>query len=376
MSEPFDRALRAAARRGRPAGVCPDAALLASYADNGLSADERRQVEAHAADCATCLEHLTLLGAISVERDTPEPSRSWLARWGWLVPVATAVLVVAVWTRLPDQERSGIPAARATLPQAAVPERERPAAAPDKTASYDSAASQPRTATKVGQTAELTRPAQPAASKFEQLTPLERRDVARQNAAQAPPAVASAPPGALPVQAQETGAERGLPLVGGATDKVASPSASAAAATPAADSATKEEVKLAESGRRRESDQLMSKAAAPPLVVSASPKESYRAVANRIELSEDGGATWRVVAPALRVTLTAAACAPGGPCWFGTSDGAILRRTPDGFPLFRLPVPARVVAIAPDGSQTAVVTVESGARFRTADGGATWQPIP
>ena len=374
MSEPFDRALRAAARRGRAAGVCPDAALLASYADNGLSADERRQIEAHAADCATCLEHLTLLGAISIERETPEPSRSWLARWGWLVPVATAVLVVAVWTRLPDQERSGIPATPVTAP--AVPEREIAAAATDKKDSYDSGASQPRTATKVGQAAELRRPAQPADSKFEQLRPLERRDVARQNAAKAPPAVASSPPGALPVQAQEASAERARPLVGGAADKVASPRASAAAAAPAAEDAVKEEVKLADSGRRRESDQLMSKAVASPLGVSASPKESYRAVANRIELSEDGGATWRVAVTVTHVTFTAAACAPGGPCWFGATDGLILRRTPDRFSTFALPVRARIVAITPDGSQTAVVTVESGARFRTADGGATWVPIP
>ena len=106
MSESFDRALRSAARRGRPAGVCPDAALLAAYADNGLTADERRHVEAHAADCATCLEHLALLGAVSLDREAPEPSRSWLVRWGWLVPVATAVLVVAVWVRLPEQKAS------------------------------------------------------------------------------------------------------------------------------------------------------------------------------------------------------------------------------------------------------------------------------
>ncbi len=43
MSESFDRALRSAARRGRPAGVCPDAASLAAYADNALTADERRR---------------------------------------------------------------------------------------------------------------------------------------------------------------------------------------------------------------------------------------------------------------------------------------------------------------------------------------------
>ena len=104
MSESFNRALRSAARRGRPAGVCPDAAMLAAYADNGLTADERRVVETHAADCATCLEHLALLGAVSLDRDAPQPARSWLVRWGWLVPVATAVLVVAVWVRLPEQK--------------------------------------------------------------------------------------------------------------------------------------------------------------------------------------------------------------------------------------------------------------------------------
>ncbi len=71
MSESFNRALRAAARRSRPAGVCPDAAMLAAYADNGLSADERRIVETHAADCATCLEHLALLGAVSLDREAP-----------------------------------------------------------------------------------------------------------------------------------------------------------------------------------------------------------------------------------------------------------------------------------------------------------------
>jgi photosystem II stability/assembly factor-like uncharacterized protein len=141
--------------------------------------------------------------------------------------------------------------------------------------------------------------------------------------------------------------------------------------------AAKKEAQEAESPRRREADLLKSAtAASAPLVVSASPKESYRAVGNRIELSEDGGATWRVAVSVTHVTFTAAACAPGGPCWFGTGDGAILRRTPDGFPLSRLPVPARVVAIAPDGVQTAVVTIDSGARFRTTDGGATWQPIP
>ena len=136
MSDSFDRALRAAARRGRPAGVCPDAAMLASYADNGLSEDERRFVEAHVADCATCLQHMALLGAVSLDREAPEPSRWWLAQWRWLVPVATAVLVVAVWIRLPEQKATEDAAARPTSamraerPVAVDQERAAPASPP------------------------------------------------------------------------------------------------------------------------------------------------------------------------------------------------------------------------------------------------------
>lgn len=370
MSEPFDRALRAAARRSRAAGVCPDAAMLASYADNGLSADERRQVEAHAADCATCLEHLGLLGAVSLERDTPEPSRSWFANWGWLVPVATAVLVVVVWTRLPQQERA--PATPAPASQTVARERES-VAAPVDTASQDKAADQePRIAAKVGQTA---RPARPAETKADELAALERRDVARQKVGGTPTAVASEPPVAPPVQAQEAAAKKSeaRPLAG-STGNVASP-----APTPPQEfaDAVKEEVRVAEVQRRREADLLKSaRAASAPLVVSASPKESYRVVGNRIELSEDGGVTWRAVTSPLPWTFVAAACAPGGSCWFGGVEGGMYRRRRDEIAFSSLPVKARVVAISPDGLQTAVVTVEGGQRFRTTDGGSTWLPIP
>jgi Putative zinc-finger len=373
MSEPFDRALRAAARRSRPAGVCPDAAMLASYADNGLLEDERRAVEAHAADCPTCLEHLALLGAVSLDREAPEPSRSWLAQWSWLVPVAAAVLVVAVWVRLPEQKASqDVPAATAPASQARAPvasEQERAAAASPSAGRDEASNAAPRVAAKVSKAAPA-RPAPPADAKFGQLKPFERRDEdARQKAAAAsPPPV----PATVAAPAQKEALE-GRRAVGQASAQAAPPAAQA----PALADAVKEEVQVAESPRRRESDLLKStRATSAPLVVSASPKESYRIVGNRIELSEDGGATWRTVASVLHVTLTVATCAPGGPCWFGGTDGQLLRRTPDGFSRSALPVRQRVVTIAPDGPQTAIATVDGGLRFRTTDGGATWQPIP
>ncbi len=372
MSDSFDRALRAAARRSRPAGVCPDAAMLASYADNGLLEDERRGVEAHAADCATCMEHLALLGAVSVDREAPEPSRSWLAHWGWLVPVATAVLVVAVWIRLPEQKASqDVPAATAPASQARAPvasEQERAAAASPSAGRDEASNAAPRVAAKVSK-ASPARPAPPADAKFDQLKPLERRDDdARQKAAAAsPPRV----PATVAAPAQKEALE-GRRAVGQASAQAAPPAAQA----PALADAAKEEAQVADSVRRREADLLMSKAASPPPVVSASPKEAYRAAGNRIELSEDAGANWRAVFSGGPAAFTAAGCAAGGPCWFGTADGQVLRRTPDGFSRFALPSRQRVVAIAVEGAQAAVVTVEGGQRFRTTDGGATWQPIP
>ena len=347
--------------------------MLASYADNGLLEDERRLIEEHAADCATCLEHLALLGAVSLDRQAPEPSRSWLAQWGWLVPVATAALVVAVWIRLPEQKTSqDLPATPAPASQVSAPvasEQERAATANPAAGRDEASNAAPRVAAKVSKAAPA-RPGPPADAKFDQLTPLERRDDdARQKTAAASP---SPVPAAVAAPAQKEALE-GRRAVGQASAQAAPPAPQA----PALADAAKEEVQVAELPRRRESDLLKSaRATSAPLVVAASPKESYRIVGNRIELSEDGGANWRAVLAAGPMVFTAAGCAAGGPCWFGTADGQVLRRTPDGFARFALPARQRVVAIAVEGPQTAVVTVEGGRRFRTTDGGASWAPIP
>jgi len=108
----FDRALRGAARRGRPEGVCPDAAALASYVDRSLSPDEHTALEAHVASCPTCMEHLALLAAVDAPETPADPLDAWsferiFGSWRWLVPVATVVLVVAVWMRLPGPRDAG-----------------------------------------------------------------------------------------------------------------------------------------------------------------------------------------------------------------------------------------------------------------------------
>lgn len=356
MSEPFDRALRAAARRSRPAGVCPDAAMLAAYADSGLTEDERRVLEAHVADCAVCLEHLSLLGAVSLDRETPQPVSSWLVRWGWLVPVATAVLVVAVWVRLPEQKQA--------LEQRVVRPSSTEAAAPDGHDKSSADASATRTQPERDE-AESRVPGKATPSsaartqaveeaKLDQLGPLERRDAARENAASA--------------RARAVG------------DMAAAPPAAAAPPPPAAAvvGAQKEEAQAADSVRQRAAQPQLRKslAEAESSIASASPTEAYRIAGSRIEKSRDGAQTWHEVLSDPRTTFTAAACAPGGPCWFGTADGEVLRRTESGFTRTPLPVRTRVIALTPSGARIAVATVEGGRRFRTADDGATWQSVP
>lgn len=379
MSEPFDRALRAAARRGRDAGVCPDAATLAAYADNGLSPAERAQVEAHSADCASCQRHLALLGAVSVERGDPaEPARSWLGRWGWLVPVATAVLVVAVWIRMPERQAAvevdRDEAARvATREPARLDDRaQMPAAPPARFEAAPGAAAAP------------TR--QPAPGR-DQTGTLTRSSEARQKAVvpgpAAPRAPAAAPHAAAPVEdvAAQAESPRDQRLLGQAAaparaGAAAAPPAPAApvAETAAAVDALKEEVS---SRPGREAELRKSLTDAPgTLTVRASATESYRANGRRIERSADGGTTWREVLADARASIAAAACAPGGPCWFGGADGEVLRRTPDGFARGSVPVRLPIVAIVPAGGGVALVSVQDGRRYRTTDGGATWRPVP
>jgi hypothetical protein len=375
MSESFDRALRAAARRGREAGVCPDAATLAAYADNGLSAAERARLDAHAADCATCLQHLALLGAVSVERGEPaEPARSWLGRWGWLVPVATALLVVAVWVRMPERnaavEVEGDEVARvAPREQARLEDDARaPAAPPARFEPAPGAAS----------------PASQPPSGAAQAGKLARSNEARQKAAApaAPPAPAAggfaAPP--APAASAQGASRRDQPLLGQAAPAPAGVAASEQAAPApateavAAADALKEEVRVAPS---RDAALRKSVTASPaPLLARASATEWYRVTGRRIERSADGGTTWRDVLTDARAPITAVACAPAGPCWFGSADGEVLRPTPDGFARGSLPVRLPVAAIVPGGGSVAVVSVQDGRRYRTTDGGATWTQVP
>jgi len=123
------------------AGACPDAEIIAAYADRGLALDETVQWESHFATCARCRKILRVLAASS---DTPlaesevarlgelvatarvparaaakpaKIARPWAWDWRlrWLAPALGAAAVLAIWLALRPPWRTAAPGASTTL---------------------------------------------------------------------------------------------------------------------------------------------------------------------------------------------------------------------------------------------------------------------
>ncbi len=417
----FDQALRAAARRDRPAGICPDAEQLAAFVDRSASATERRVVEAHAADCQRCAEHLALLASI-----TPAGVRQGRAqgasvrRWAWLVPVATAVLVAAVWVRMPD-DRAPLSSSRASTEQSpgatdSLIRTEPGVASPDAAASAPSSnAFEAHSPVAVpAEPAPLRQePRQGGADARDQKSPdagqrgfgetkeraLGRIGGASDRANRAEDARTrrkAAGDAAVPPQALK---DDGAPRADQAADdqKVLArtpppPSVPSASAPAAAKAATEAEGQAGASGAAKPAPPRSSEAMQGPsasaaqlqaraeavlltIEVSAGGQRRYRARGDRLEQSDDAGVTWQDVLSNTGVTFTAGACASAGACWFGATQGVVFLRTANDTHRLTLPVQAAVARIATTSSTGADVTLATGERFSTTDAGAHWTRV-
>jgi hypothetical protein len=413
MTDPhFDRALRAAARRGRPAGPCLDAALLAAYVDRSVSDEERARIDAHVADCSTCMEHLALLAAVDAPDQPAEGGSGFsvgqlLPRWGWLVPLATVALVVAIWVREPNST----PAPPASL---ATPER---AAAPASSVATTNA---PVTSADEGRfgarnpTEEVTKQAagsrrqaagsgQPAADSRQQpagggqqaaLSALEKakadkpaglklaaggaagslreRDKKIEDKASNENAVLGGAPMASPAPATPV-----PPAAGAAVDALREPrSEEAAQMQRPAQAATAAKVERHAYARV---DALMKDADLSPLVVAVGPTVRVRAIDGRVERSTNGGATWLTEHTLGSDHVRAGTCPSEAICWLGGDGGVVLIRSAAGAWTREVVIPdpgAVVVAIAASDAASATVTLRDQRRFKTTDGGHSWISVP
>ncbi len=129
-------AVRAAA--AAPAADCPDAELLALYAERALSTSDLAQVQPHLDGCPRC--QAIVAACVRALPERPETSfasggalatgRSWFSGWRWLVPITSvaAVALVAVWIGRRPSDQAAEQAAEQAVAQGRSAELAREAA--------------------------------------------------------------------------------------------------------------------------------------------------------------------------------------------------------------------------------------------------------
>ena len=297
-----------------------DAERLAAFMEGALSRVERLAVEAHASECAECLQ---LLAAMTRTEPIPEQKgRRWFVPLGWAVPLAAAATAIALWVNVERRPRT---------PQA--PLEERPVS--------EVARSEPaRTPT----TAPPTRPASPPATV--QQAPSENRE--RQNAL------------------GDTLDERRKKELEQANPPTAADRMTAAAPPAAAGQAVDTLTRRAESAGARF-------AAIALEIVSPDPLRRWRIAGLGVQGSTDGGKTWTTQLASTEAELLAGSAPAPSVAWLAGRAGLVLLTT-DGASWQRVAFPEAVdlIAIRARSERDAEVTVAGGRTFRTQDGGKTW----
>jgi len=357
-------ALRAAS--GGEAGDCPDAELVALYAERELDGSAHADVEAHVHGCARCQAMVAALvrampaGAPSAvaeaEAATGSGFAAWFAGWRWLVPAAslTAVAVVAVWVGRGPADQ----VAESSRVAGAAAERDH-VVVPPPSAATEAAESQDRLLTS-RMNPEALAPSPPVQSPTtgERGEPaaktLERAYQPRQTAP------ATAPPAPRLAETQERAASgaRPAPAEQRAANETARQRESAAAAPPPPPAA------MAPAAPARSAD---------PVFRSDLAASSWRVSRGVVERSRDGLAWERVAVPA-GVTVIAVASVAVDVCWAITADAVFV--VTDGVTWTRTsrPPAGPLTSVSATSARAATVTA-GGTGFVTTDGGATWAPV-
>jgi photosystem II stability/assembly factor-like uncharacterized protein len=103
----------------------------------------------------------------------------------------------------------------------------------------------------------------------------------------------------------------------------------------------------------------------------------WRVIGTRIERSTDGGQTWIADrAPAI-TGARAGASSSADVGWLVGSGGLVARRDASGsWTVTSPPAPnLLLVAVTASSATDAIVTADDGTRYRTTDGGRSWNPV-
>ncbi len=408
------------------ASSCPDAEVLAAYAEHALTGDETARWENHFADCSRCQKILAVLAASGDELTTAEverlgtlaaasaaprpvahrPARWWATiwrrpvLWRWLVP-AVGMASAVLWFALRQ------PPAREALSSQNISTT---AGAPQSgTAQGDTVASSEKS--DKTQIAQANLPASPTQAPSSDALLRDKEAAERSSsigARQEPPSKKEALRSAAPapqaseadravenrkdlaednrVLSAQTAQEKSRlndelkPVAPVPTP--ASPSASPSAET---EGAAKQGLDRGVAALARNEVQALAKTAPPPIVFSSPDGAAlWRAGSGgAIERSSDQGKTWQQQASGVAAELLAGSAASNTVAWAVGRAGTILR-TEDGEHWQRVAPPSTAQsnapqAMAPDwiaiearDALHATITSRDRRRFTTADGGRTW----
>ena len=380
----IEHVLRQSLARGLSTGAspdgrtCVDGETLAAWTEGQLRGAEADAVERHLSDCVRCQQLLATFARTSPSPVAEVPLwRRW--RLQWLVPIATAATVAAIWVAMPQEERDAYLGAPG----------------PARIADQESSRREPP--------AQVASPAD--------TTQRQDRDTsrARENQANAPDRKAVSPtvaPAAPAAKREEF--ERRLDDAKGSVDlqkTAAAPATTAEADTRARDNAALR-AQQAESppAAAREEAPARSPQAVPPSVseprarsaqsevrglsarqfvasgeiVSPNPANRWRITGDRqVERTTNGGAQWEAVTLPSSGPLTAGASPAPSICWIVGRSGAISLTT-DGSRFVRIsfPEPIDLISVTATDDQHATVTAVDGRTFSTADRGTTWSATP
>jgi hypothetical protein len=404
---------------------CPDAGLVAAYADQGLADHERSQLDVHLATCRRCQETLALLGAsldaplgetpaepftapaaAPAARVPARPARRPAQRWfWWLAPALGTAAAAMLWmvlrpaspgrtapvqtaadySQAVEQETASLsaqaelPPPRAAAPPEAALRRDAPSAddalaaraEPDARARQEAARDEVA-ALSLAEPAE-TAPAAPAA-----------RSAAAGNAA--------APPSSGIAQGlTEAGQPPSAATLGARTQAAPAPPPPSAVPSPqTTQSVTITEETALVGGTSAAPGGTPPQQSAADLPLSGrnfaqlnlytftSPDGSVvwrPGVGGRIERSTDRGQTWQPQATGVTTGLVSGSAASNEVAWVVGRAGVILRTT-DGANWQRIAAPEGAtgdwVAVVAYNAMTATVVAADLRRFSTADGGSTW----
>ena len=368
--------------------TCVDAETLAAWVDEGLPKAEAAAVEMHLAECERCTAMVATFARTIPDATVAE---SLWTRWHlrWLVPLATAATVAAVWVLVPRTDSPQV-----TLGRAATTESQAATAAD---------AAQPTTPTEIKEQEARTAPApsKPAdalAKREESLQALRQStDERRADADQAAKrlqaggvneSIAVAPPPAREADRAEAKSadaqtERFSPPIPSANAvPPAAPAARAAATAPAAEESARRAPAAAPSPALGATSSAQARAAASPArertviveIPSPDPMIRWRVVgAGQVERTTNGGARWDAAKLPESATLIAGSSPSPSICWLVGRTGSIYVTTA-GLRFVRVPFRDRTdfVSIqATDGRRATVVTID-GRTMRTDDQGASW----